>query len=200
MKTPARAERGAPAAPPRLVLAACLLLLAAGPAFAERTDRDKPVYLEADSGTFDDSKKTAVFTGNVVLTQGTLTIKAERMVVKQDAAGFQQGTAYGSPAYFRQKRDGYEEYIEGWAQRMEYNSRSEMLELFDQARMVRGRDEVRGNYISYNAQTELFRVLGGGKEEAAKGESRGRVRAVIQPKPRDDGAPPAPASGAAPAR
>lgn len=152
--------------------------------------RQDPVYLEADKGTFDDAKKEAVFTGNVVLTQGPLVIRAERMVVKQDADGFQKGVAYGNPATFRQTRPGTSEVIEGWSKRMEYDGRTELLEMFDEARMKRGQDEVRGAYISYNARNEFYQVLGGRKEESASGETGGRVRAVIQPKGKDDpGAP-----------
>ncbi|MBC7204905.1 MAG: lipopolysaccharide transport periplasmic protein LptA, partial [Methyloversatilis sp.] len=60
------------------------LVLAAGlstPARAERADRDKPVNLEADKVTVDDRTRTHTFEGNVVFTQGTLTIKANRVVV-----------------------------------------------------------------------------------------------------------------------
>ncbi len=169
-------------------------VLASGGAYAQalKPDREQPIHLEADSGTFDDAKKTAVFTGNVVLTQGTLTIRADRLVVTQSADGFQRGVAYGDPASFRQRRTGTDEWIEGWAKRMEYDSRTETLELFEDARMRRGQDEVRGNYISYNAQTELFRVLGSVKGEGAAGGASGRVRAVIQPKSREgaDRSPP----------
>jgi lipopolysaccharide export system protein LptA len=166
------------------LLAAAALAWGTALAQAPKPDREQPVYLEADSGTFDDAKKTAVFTGNVVLTQGTLTIRADRLVVTQSTDGFQRGVAYGDPASFRQKREGTDEWIEGWAKRMEYDSRTETLELFEDARMRRGQDEVRGSYISYSVQTELFRVLGSTKGEGAGGSS-GRVRAVIQPKSRD---------------
>ncbi|GIX28631.1 MAG: lipopolysaccharide export system protein LptA [Burkholderiales bacterium] len=167
------------------LLAAAALACGTALAQAPKPDREQPVYLEADSGTFDDAKKTAVFTGNVVLTQGTLTIRADRLVVTQSADGFQRGVAYGDPASFRQKREGTDEWIEGWAKRMEYDSRTETLELFEDARMRRGQDEVRGSYISYSAQTELFRVLGSAKGENKASGSSGRVRAVIQPKSRD---------------
>ena len=81
-------------------------------ASAERADLDKPVNLEADRVDLDDAKKEAVFVGSVTLTQGTLTIKADKIIVKQDATGFQYGIAYGNPAHFRQKREGYDEYVE----------------------------------------------------------------------------------------
>jgi len=163
-----------------LVLAA----LCSVPTQAERADRDKPVNLEADRVTIDDAKKISTFEGNVVLTQGTLVLRADRMVVREDQQGFNQGTAYGNLAKFRQKRDGVDEYIEGEAERIEYDGRAERLQLFNRAQMKRGADEVRGSYISYDQPTEFFRVTGT-TDNTAGGASSGRVRAVIQPKNKD---------------
>jgi lipopolysaccharide export system protein LptA len=156
----------------------------APPAFAEKADREKPVNLEADRVDLDDAKKEATFEGNVTLTQGTLMIKADKVVVKQDAEGFQYGIAFGKPAYFRQKREGFDEYIEGWSERLEYDGKADKMQMFTNARIQRAGDEVRGDYISYNAVTEFFQVIGGGKTVATPGNPQGRVRAVIQPKPK----------------
>jgi len=168
-------------------IAAWLLALAfawSHPASAERADREKPINLEADRVTIDDAKKVSVFEGNVVLTQGTLVIRADRMIVREDPQGFNHGTAYGNLANFRQKRDGADEYVEGYAERIEYDGRAERLQLFNRAHMKRGNDEVRGSYISYEQPTEFFRVVGA-QDSTAGGSSPGRVRAVIQPKNKD---------------
>ena len=151
---------------------------------AERADRDKPVNLEADRVDLDDAKKEAVFVGTVTLTQGTLTIKADKIIVKQDAEGFQYGIAYGNPAHFRQKREGFDEYIEGFSERLEYDGKADKMQMFTNARIQRGGDEVRGDYISYNAVTEFFQVIGGSKSATAGSNSQGKVHAVIQPKPK----------------
>lgn len=153
------------------------------PAHGEKADRDKPINLEADRVSIDDAKKISTFEGNVVLTQGTLVIRADRMIVREDPQGFNQGTAYGNLATFRQKRDGVDEYVEGEAERIEYDGRAERLQLFNRARMKRGDDEVRGSYISYDQPTEFFRVTGA-PEKGDPGKA-GRVRAVIQPKNKD---------------
>jgi len=168
-----------------LVCAVFACAMIAPPAvWAERADREKPVNLESDRVDLDDSKKEAVFEGNVTLTQGTMMIKADKIIVKQDADGFQYGIAYGSPAHFRQKREGFDDFIEGFSERLEYDGKADKVQLFANARIQRGRDEVRGDYISYNAITEFFQVIGGGKTAASPGNPQGRVRAVIQPKPK----------------
>lgn len=169
---------------PALAAVCCACLLAGAPAHAEKADRDKPINLEADRVSVDDAKQIATFEGNVVLTQGTLTIRGNRMEVRQEADGFRHGTTWGNLAYFRQKRDGYDEYIEGWAERIEYDSKADKVELFTRAMLKRGTDEVRGNYISYDATTEFFQVIGGGTKAATAGNPQGRVRAVMQPKPK----------------
>lgn len=161
------------------------LTLAAGPALAEKTDREKPINLEADRVTVDDARQISTFEGRVVLTQGTLIIRGDRMEVRQDNEGFKNGITWGNLAYFKQKRDGYDEYIEGWAERIEYDSRADKMQMFNRASMKKGSDEVRGSYISYDAKTEFFQVIGGGAKAAAAENSDGRVRAVIQPKPKD---------------
>lgn len=167
------------------IVAVFILALLAPPAFAELGDRDKPINLEADTMTVDDAKKVSVYQGNVVLTQGTLTIRADKLVISESKDGSNQGSAHGNPATFRQKREGLDEYVEGYGQRIEYDSGKDLVELFTQARMKRNQDEVRGNYISYDGKTEFFKVVGG-KEAVTANNPRGRVRAVIQPKKKDE--------------
>lgn len=177
---------------PRLFVSLLLALLIPAAALAELADRDKPVNLEADSVTLDDASRVSTYQGNVQLSQGTLLIRADRLIVREDDAGLQHGTAYGNPASFRQKREGSDDYIEGYGQRIEYDGRNDKIELFSQARMKRNQDEIRGDYISYNAKTEFFQVLGGGREVAPPGREKGRVRATIQPKSGRSAAPSAP--------
>lgn len=169
----------------RLVLAAALAFLAAGAGRAEKADREKPINLEADRVTVDEAKQIAVFEGNVVLTQGTMVIRGDRMQVRQDSEGFRHGITWGNLAYFRQKREGFDEYIEGWAERIEYDGRADKVQMFNRASMKRGQDEVRGNYISYDAATEFYQVIGGGTKAASADNPQGRVRAILQPKPKE---------------
>ncbi|MEW5967583.1 MAG: lipopolysaccharide transport periplasmic protein LptA [Pseudomonadota bacterium] len=164
-----------------LTASLCAALLAS-PAYAEKADRDKPVNLEADSVTLDDIRKISVYQGNVILSQGTLMLRADRVQVTQNEAGLDKVVATGRPVAFRQKLDGRDETIEGFADRIEYDGSSSQLELIGQARLRRGSDELRGARISYNANTEQYQVAG--KTDASA--PPGRVRAVIRPKPRAD--------------
>ena len=75
--------------------------------------------IEADALRYDDLKQTSVFTGNVVVTKGTIIIRGARIDVRQDPEGYQYGVVTAAPgklAYFKQKRDaGPDEWIEGEA-------------------------------------------------------------------------------------
>ena len=155
----------------------CAVLLAL-PVHAEKADRSKPVNLEADTVTLDDIQKISVYQGNVILSQGTLTLRADRVQVTQNANGIDKISASGRPAAFRQKVDGREEFIEGFSERIEFDSANSQLELIGQAQLKRGGDELRGAQISYNSNTEFYKVVG---QPDAKTPS-GRVRAVIRPK------------------
>jgi lipopolysaccharide export system protein LptA len=167
-------------------MASALLLAFACGAHAERADRDKPVNIESDRMTADDAKQVAVFDGRVVLTQGTFLLRADKLTVRQDKDGFSTAVAEGKPATFRQKRDGPgDEWVDGEALRIEYDGKTELVELFDRARLTRDKDEVRGNYISYDSRTEFFKVQNS-KEFVASPPREGRVRAVIQPKKNED--------------
>jgi len=164
------------------------LILAGSAARAEKADSDKPVNIEADRVSVDDVKKVQVFEGNVQLQKGTLVIRAARIVVTQDESGYQRGVATGSGGAlpnFRQKREGLEEYVEGEAERIEHDAKAEKTEFFNRARVKSGLDEVRGQFISYDAKTENYFVTSGPNGTRAQPGSNERVRAVIQPKNKD---------------
>jgi lipopolysaccharide export system protein LptA len=148
--------------------------------FAEAADRDKPIELEADTVTVNDAKKTSTYSGTVILTQGTLVIHADKLIVREDKEGFQHSTSTGNPTTFKQKREGKNEYMEGSAQRIEYDGRMDKVQLYTKAWVKRGEDIVHGDYISYDANAEYAEVIGGTKTDGTPGS--GRVKATIQPK------------------
>lgn len=176
-----------------------LLLLMLGVAFggsarAEKADSEKPTNVEADQMAYDDVKQINTFTGNVILTRGTLVMHAYKMIVTQDPAGYQYATLLapaGGLATFRQKRDtGPNQWVEGQAERIEYNGKSELVKLFSKAKLRRlegtkPTDEVEGEFISYDSRAEFFNV-----NNTATGENKpggGRIKAVIQPRTESKG-------------
>lgn len=166
---------------PALFAAACLL--AGTTALAERADRDKPLTIDADALRHDDQKQITVFTGRVTANKGTIAMRGARLEVRQDAAGNQFGILTAEPgqrAFFRQKREGLDEYIEGEAEQIEYDSTTDTARLMRKAELRRYQgttvaDEVFGTLIVYNGTTEVFTVDG----QPGPG---GRVRAILAPR------------------
>ena len=144
------------------------------PAHAEKADRDKPIYITSNRVNVDDAKHISTFEGKVELTQGTLQVIAEKIVVTEDADGYKFCVATGHVASFRQKRDEADEYVEGYGERIEYDSRKETVDFYVKARVKREQDDVRGDHITYSTLTEIFHVTGA--------PNSGRVHATIQPK------------------
>lgn len=172
----------------RPFLLAVLTLAGAAPASADSNDRTKPLTLESDKPcTVDLVRQVSVCSGNVVIAQGTLQIRADRVELRETADGYRQAIAIGgggAPALYRQRRDGSEEHIEGSADRIEYDSRADTLRFVGKAQVRRLRgavpsEEIQGSLILWDNTAELFTVQGGA---ATPGNPTGRVRAVLAPR------------------
>ncbi len=176
------------AAPVLATFTAAILMLPAFTAHAEKADKDQPTHIEANRMSSDDTKHLSVFEGSVVLTKGTVVVRADRIVVYQDAEGFQVSTATGKPVRFRQKGDpkGDKEgvWTDGEALEVKIDDRKESIELFQRARVTRDQDVVNGDYIFLDQRTEFFSVSAA--KDAAPTSPEGRVKAVIQPKSKPD--------------
>jgi lipopolysaccharide export system protein LptA len=177
------------------ILLPVFLQLFAPACFAEPADRNQPMHLEADQVIMDDAQQISTFIGNVNLSQGTLLIRGDKIVVTQDKDGFQHANAYGKTAEFRQKRAPLEGYVEGYGEHIEYDTRTGILNLYGNARLKRNLDVVTGDHITYNAKTEIFKV-NSDNAKTSNGPPQ-RVRAVLQPRKKDSMTPPS-ASGVLP--
>lgn len=162
----------------KLILSFLSFLVLSTPALAERSDREKPVHIEADGVTLDDVRKLSVFQGNVLMVQGTMMLRADRVEAKQNDAGLESVSATGNPVSFRQKRDGVDDYIEGFADTIDYDGVQSILKLRGNARLRKSGDEIRGSTITYDAKTEFYKVTG---QQNSQGSS-GRVKITIMPK------------------
>ena len=183
-------------------LAALLAAAAWGPAWAERADRDKDANVTADHSTLDDLHQVQVLTGHVVLIKGTMRLTGERMEHRQDEKGYQYYVVTAAPdelATFHERRDpvreGVESTIDAYAERIEYDDKSDRVYLYRRALVKRFeneelRDELSGARIIYDARRSTYDVDGRNVETPT-----GRVHIRIAP----TSTAPAPAGTAAPA-
>jgi lipopolysaccharide export system protein LptA len=165
-------------------LIAAALAFAATAALAEKADREKEIVVGADRLVADDAHKTSTFDGNVVVTQGTMRMTAAKVTVKEDAERHKFYVADGSPVTFRQKLDNSDEWVEGYADRAEFDDRNDVLRLYNHARVKRNQNEIAGDFISYDMRRELAQVSGAAPGATASIPSR--VKAIILP-PKKDG-------------
>jgi lipopolysaccharide export system protein LptA len=182
-----------------LILTVALVLGVVFPAIAETADRDKPMNAEADALRYDDLKQTSVFTGNVVITKGSTIIRGAQVDVSQDPEGYQKAIVIAAPgklAYYRKKRDGLDEFIEGEAERIEYDSRPDVVKFIRSAVLRRYNgavlaDETTGAQINYDNVTDIFTVDSGTQNKSTTNPT-GRVRALLSPRiPASAALPPA---------
>lgn len=172
----------------------CLMLVLAvvlagqgSPVHAEKSDREQALTFDAGRMVLDGKRKVRTLSGGVEITRGTLVLKAGQIELKEIAQGqFATATgADGQPATFRQKREGLDEFVEGQARRIEYDTVSETVRFIDQAqvRVLRGGvpvDQVTGQTIVYNHARDVFEVQGG--VAATPGGAGGRVKGVVTPR------------------
>lgn len=159
--------------------AAWAVLLATAPAaFALESDRNQPIEIEADQGSLDQANQVTTFSGNVIIKQGSLNIRAGSVKVSRDAKGQQSMAATGNPVRFGQTLDGNKGRVEGQANNVEYSSATGVVKLTGNAKVQRGGDRAEGASIVYNTRTEVYTVSG---SKAVSGKSGKRVTVVIQP-------------------
>jgi lipopolysaccharide export system protein LptA len=164
------------------------LLLLAPAAQAEKADRSKPMVVEADKdGVLDLQRQVLVYSGNVVISQGSMILRAERVEMRTLPDGYRTASALGAPgkpASWRQRRDGVDESVEGSAERIEFDGRADTLRFVGNGAVRRLRsgsvaDEIAGANILWDNTSEVFKVEGGA---ASATNPTGRVRAVLSPK------------------
>ncbi len=186
------------------IIAIALIGLAALSASAEKADAGKRAVIDYDTLLVDEVTQITTLTGNVIVTKGSLVLRAEKAVLKQspeDDIHVTLTTSAGKTASFRQKRDGGPDlWVEGEAQRIEYDERSAVVKLFGGARIrqLEGgnmTDEIKSEYITYDSLREVFAARNDPSGASKPGGGRGQL--IIAPrKPR--AGPAAPPSAPAP--
>ena len=182
----------------RLLFAA--LSLAVLSASAERADSMQRTQISYGTLVIDDVSQTSIMTDGVVFTRGSLAMKAEKAIVKEDPQGYQFITLTAAPGQhvtFRQKRDGGPDlWVEGQADRIEYDDKTDVIKLFSKAKIKRlegGKlsDEVSSEFISYDSRKEVMMARNDVSGQNKPGMGRGVM--IIEPKNAPPAAPLPPA-------
>ncbi len=158
-------------------------------ASAEKADRDKPMNIEADNLVHDELNQVSIFTGRAVLIKGSMVMRGARIEIREDPDGYQSGVILPEPnkrAFFRQKREGVDEFMEGEGLRIEFDGKTDKIKLINnaEARRYRGAvmsDQMTGNLIVYDNLADVLSIDGQVAKDGSKVGS-GRVKAILAPR------------------
>ena len=149
-----------------------LLLIACFSAnsWALSTDKDQPVSIEADSVDIDETKETAIYKGNVFLVQGSINLKAKKVIVYDFQSDNAHIVATGNQVSFSQKQDNSADLIKGSANKVEYGINSARLELTGKGSLVKGKNTFRNDKIIYDREKAIVKA-----GTSAKGKERVKI-------------------------
>lgn len=160
-----------PAASRWLLLA---LLFIAGPGLlvARESDLSQPIDVRADRSEFDERAGTQTLSGNVEISQGSMRIRADRIVIELENNALSTITGTGEPIRFEQENE-LGELMQGEAGRIRYDAQAGTLILEGQATLSQPRQQLVSERITFDARTQKVSAEGGPQE--------GRVSIQIQP-------------------
>ncbi|MCK7492239.1 MAG: LptA/OstA family protein [Comamonadaceae bacterium] len=123
----------------------------------------------------DDTKKEAVYEGNVVITQGTMRITSrERIVVREDPEGYRSVRRDRQPGDLPpEARQASTTGSTAPPQRAEFDDRNDQLRALRRREAARARRaSSRGDFISYDRAKEFFEVTGAAAGLAGRARAR----------------------------
>lgn len=133
-------------------------------ASALKSDRDQPAQIEADETEIDFRTGTRILTSNVLIVQGTLRVKSDKLVANYNKEGeLIKAVADGSLARFKQRPDDQPNDVEGWAKKIEIHYPTNTLTLIGKAALKQGGNTARGNKIVYNMATDKLKIMNGSR-------------------------------------
>ncbi|ORU91990.1 MAG: lipopolysaccharide transport periplasmic protein LptA [Cycloclasticus sp. symbiont of Bathymodiolus heckerae] len=144
------------------------------PLWALSSDKSKPVEVEADSFNLDDAKKVTVYSGNVIITQGSMEIMADKVTIYGARGTTDKVIAVGKPVKFKQQPDGKQGIIRGEAKRFEYLVTKDTLVLLDKATLWQSGNTFSSDRIVYDSKRSI--VKAGDKKSGSK-----RVKITLEP-------------------
>lgn len=165
---------------PERMLASLLLLLASLNSHALPADWQQEMVIQSDRAELDRKTGMVIYDGKVILTQGTLKIESDRLVLMFNGKHLQQAIADGNPAYYEQKVSNDKPVTRASATRIDYYAASREIAFSGNAELRQDANRFSGEQIRYNINTETVTARGDESTPAA-GTAKQRIRVVIQP-------------------
>lgn len=156
--------------PAKLALAAVLLPTIA---LAKTSDRNEPMAIDSTTTdcNFADENGTCHFTGNVVITQGTLEIHADRADIFRKNGDIDRAVLVGKQATMKQQMDDGSP-MHAASDNIEYKVQENQIILTGNYKIESPKGTNAGQRMVYNTETGVMQSGGDGT----------RVHTVLQPK------------------
>jgi len=138
---------------------AALMALGTGSAMAQSADLRQPINIDADQAEVDYKANISRYSGNVVLTQGSIKVRASNVELSRSGQRINTKLT-GQPATYQQTLDNGTP-VSASANQIIYGAESGIIELSGNARITRGADVVAAQDIRYNIATG--RTVGSGR-------------------------------------
>ncbi|HCM06268.1 MAG TPA: lipopolysaccharide transport periplasmic protein LptA [Oceanospirillales bacterium] len=150
------------------------------------SDATQEITIHSDSAQFDRKTGTAIYTGQVVLEQGTLKITADQITLhSNEEKKLTQAIALGQPAHFQQQMEDDKGLTKAQGGNITYLTLDKNITLLDNATLEQEDNVFTGETIIYNMLDETVSAKGGTQTELApKSDSEikpSRVKMIIQP-------------------
>ncbi|MEN8179462.1 MAG: lipopolysaccharide transport periplasmic protein LptA [Pseudomonadota bacterium] len=138
------------------------------------TDKDQPIYLEADSVEINEASGISIYQGNVLITQGSLKLWADKMWIHRSKGGIEKIVTQGNPTHFRQLMDNSPEEIRGSAKKAELFLDVDELHLSQDAILEQAQDRFQSDRIIFLRSKSQVKA-------GASAQGKERVRVIIEP-------------------
>lgn len=161
-----------------------LLASSANTTFALPNDSQQAAVISANSLESDIKKGINIYTGNVVIVQGSLRIAAERVEIftnKDNEIERILATSKGSLSQFQQRPSIDKPLVKATSKTIDYKAKKNLIHLIDQAVFEQvGATKLTGDKINYDIATSFARASG----DQTNGK-KNRIQMVIHPKAPD---------------
>jgi len=157
-----------------LLLFTCLV---STPLFAQSTDKEAPVHIEADRVEMHERDDLSIYKGNVKITKGSIRISGDKILIKSRDGKLDHIKVNGQPATFFQINDLNEE-VSAQSIEMMYLAENSMLELKQQALLVKNQNKFSSEHIIYDAHNDIVKA---GHDNKTSNNDKPRVKITLHP-------------------
>ncbi len=157
-----------------------LLSLPAPLSFALPSDANQPINIESDRAERNDKKGTTVYEGSVVIIQGTIKIRADKVTVYTDNNQVSRIVCIGKPAHYQQQPKPQQGLILASGNTIEYHLAADRIDLLENASLEQNGTIITGGKINYDLKAEIVKASSGA-------DPKKRIQMVIPPSNQKEG-------------